>query len=111
MVCVYKKKNYVIYSNKEGFIIHNRNKEFQSGHSHISNFNTAKYLIDMAIYSRIPNRKSIYFLESLIRISNDPDYIKKLRALKGKLESVKSYSRKNTSKKQSTKVFIKERRI
>lgn len=111
MVCVYKKKNYVIYSNKEGFIIHNRNKEFQDGHSHIGNFNTAKYLIDLAIYSRIPNRDSTYFLESLIRISNDEDYIKRLRCKKSKLESRKKPSPKDRGQKHSTKVLSKKGRI
>lgn len=111
MVCVYKKKNYVIYSNREGFIIHNKNKEFQEGHSHIGNFNTAKYLIDLAIYSRIPNRDSIYFLESLIRISNDPDYIKRLRCKKSKLESKKKHSCEYRAEKHSTKVLSKKGRI
>lgn len=111
MVCVYKKRNYVIYSNREGFIIHNKNKDFQNGHTHIGNFNTAKYLIDLAIYSRIPNRESLYFIESLIRISNDSDYKAKLYKLKSKLESKKNQSRKYASKKHSTKVLSKKGRI
>ena len=110
MVCVYKKRNYVIYSNTKEFIIHNKNKEFQKGHSHINNFNTAKYLIDLAIYSRIPNRESIYFLETLIRISNDEEYIKRLRIRKTKLEGNKKLPR-NRGQKHSTKVLSKKGRI
>lgn len=111
MVCVYKKRNYVIYSNREGFIIHNKNKDFQNGHSHINNFSTAKYLIDLSIHSRIPNRESLYFIESLIRISNDSDYKSRLYKLKSKIESKENQSRKYASKKHSTKVLSKKGRI
>lgn len=111
MVCVYKRKNYVIYSNREGFIIHNKNKEFKNGHTHIGNFNTAKYLIDLAIYSRIPNRESIYFIDSLIRISNDESYILRLKRVKTRIDSKKESFRYNCGKKHSTKVLSKKGRI
>lgn len=74
MVCVYRKKHYAIYSNQEGFIIHNTNKEFSIGHTHINNYNTAKYLVNLAYYKRLPNRKCDYFIESLIRITDDNAY-------------------------------------
>ena len=80
MVRVYRKKNFSIYSNKHGsFIIHNMNKEFSEGHTHINNFNTAKFILNLALHSTIPNHTiSDYLLVSLQRISNDKDYIKRL---------------------------------
>lgn len=83
MVCLYKKKNFKIYGFDNAFIIHNTNKEFQEGHTHINNYHTAKWLIDLCIHETIPNRKMDYFIESLIRISNSQSYIRKLEKIKG----------------------------
>lgn len=80
MVRVYKKAYFNIYSDYNGeYIIHNTKKEFSQGHTHIRDFNTAKYLVNLAIHKSVPNRKLPYFIESLTRISTDKDYIKKLQ--------------------------------
>ena len=83
MVRVYKKAYFNVYSDYNGeYIIHNTKKEFQNGHTHIREFGTAKYLVDLALHRSLPNRRLKYFIESLIRISNDSDYIDKLNHLK-----------------------------
>lgn len=83
MVRVYKKAYFNVYSDYNGeYIIHNTKKEFQNGHTHIREFGTAKYLVDLALHRSLPNRRLKYFIESLIRISNDADYIDKLNHLK-----------------------------
>lgn len=74
MVLLYKKREFRIYGNNDEYIIHNSKKEFSDGHTHINNYKTAKWLIDLAIHKSIPNRKKRYFLESLIRISTDNTY-------------------------------------
>ena len=79
MVIVYKKHHYYIYSDTKGFIVHNTKKPFQEGHTHIKNFNTAKYLVTMSSSSKIPYHASNYIYTSLIRISTDKNYIKKLK--------------------------------
>lgn len=85
MIRIYRLKYFNIYSNKKGeFIIHNINKEFQNGHTHINNYNTAKYIIQVALHKSLPNTKSIYIIDSLIRISNDNTYINELKNLKEK---------------------------
>ena len=85
MIRVYRLKYFNIYSNKKGgFIVHNINKEFQEGHTHINNYNTAKYIIIVALHKSLPNTKSIYIIDSLIRISNDINYINTLKNLKEK---------------------------
>lgn len=51
------------------------NKEFEEGHTHINNFHTAKFIVDLAIHKSVPRKKiSPYLLESLIRISDDNGY-------------------------------------
>lgn len=74
MNTIYKKSGYNIYSVSGGYIIHNTRKKFSDGHTHINNFNTAKYLIDLCIHKSIPNRKCEYFFISLSRITNDRKY-------------------------------------
>lgn len=80
MVRIYKKKYFNLYSNQEGYIIHNTHKDFQKGHTHINNYNTAKFLINLALYKTIPDKNmSKYLYQSLIRISSDQTYINKIR--------------------------------
>lgn len=80
MVRIYKKKYFNLYSNQEGYIIHNTHKDFQKGHTHINNYNTAKFLINLALYKTVPDKNmSKYLYQSLIRISSDQTYINKIR--------------------------------
>jgi hypothetical protein len=82
MVCLYKRGNFKIYGDDNSFIIHNSHKEFSVGHTHINNYKTAKWIIDLAIHKSIPNHKLDYFLESLIRISDDKEYIARLKDIR-----------------------------
>lgn len=85
MVRVSKIKHFNIYSNKKGgYIIHNTRKPFEIGHTHLNNYNTAKYITHLALYKKIPknNHLSIYLIDSLIRISDDVKYINKMKILK-----------------------------
>ncbi len=85
MVRVFKQKYFNLYSNFDnGYIIHNTHKPFETGHTHLNNYHTARYLIKIAYNKIIPNHLSIYLIDSLIRISNDEDYISKLNILKRK---------------------------
>ena len=84
MVRVFKKANFNLYSDYNGeYIIHNTHKEFSKGHTHIKNYNTAIYLINLAHHKSVPHRHLKYFIESLIRISDDCEYIKKLKETLG----------------------------
>jgi hypothetical protein len=78
---VYTKKNFAIIDMDEGYIVINKDKEFKQGHTHITNFNTAKYLIDMVLYSRMPYHLPIYLLISLQRLSTDENYRDKIGEL------------------------------
>ena len=87
MVRVCKVKFFNIYSNfKNGYIIHNTHKPFETGHTHINNYKTAKYIAYLALNKKLPkyNHLSNYLYESLIRISTDKKYINKIQELKNK---------------------------
>ncbi|MFN1941038.1 hypothetical protein ACK2GU_20110 [Clostridioides difficile] len=73
---IYEKKEYIIIKSKNGYIVYNTNKKFEEGHTHLKSYNAAKTAIDLVIKRRIPRSYSIYFLTSLMRISNDVQYIK-----------------------------------
>lgn len=88
MVMIYKKKQFKVYAEckSDEVIIHNSNKPFDKGHTHIRNFKTAKYLIDLSIHKSIPNHPIRYFITSLIRLTDDKVYkealIRELHKLK-----------------------------
>ena len=89
---IYAKENFVIINMDGEYIVINKNKKFKAGHTHIRNFKTAKYLIDMVIHRRIPYHLPIYLLISLKRLSDDPQYIYKIDGLIGnKLEKNNRY--------------------
>lgn len=78
---VYSKNEYIVVKNKNGYIVINTKKTFDNGHTHFKNLEASKKLIHLAIHKKIPKTNSDYFLESLIRISNDEKYINKIKEL------------------------------
>lgn len=92
---IYKKRSFIIYRVRDGHIVYNTEKPFSEGHTHISNINTAKHMINISINKRLPKHLSDYLLESLLRLANDEDFIieiekmrkkRKNRKEKGKME-------------------------
>lgn len=92
---VYYKKQFKVYKTGiNDFIIHNSRKEFYTSHTHVSNYNTCKQLINAAIYKNIPKWFSNYLLNSLMRISDDIRYIEKIKIeLEFRNKQKKSYSK------------------
>ena len=66
---IFQRKEYSIYRCDYGYVIHNTNKKFENGHTHVNNFYKAKILVIMAIKREI---------ENLIRLTNDNRYRNKL---------------------------------
>ena len=80
-------QHFNIYSDSNGsYIVHNTRKEFSEGHTHINNFNTAKYITYLALYKRLPKKGhlSLYLIESVIRISDDSHFINKMNDFKNR---------------------------
>lgn len=76
---VYRKKNFRIYDVGEEFVIHNTKYDFESHHTHINNFKTCKYIIDLCLYKTVPYHLSDYLLISILRLSDDEQYKSKIR--------------------------------
>lgn len=75
---IYRNRQFKIYKTLEGYIVHNSEKSFKCGHTHIKDFNTAKYLVYLSVHKIIPKHLSRYLLVSLIRLSNDMEYTDKV---------------------------------
>ena len=72
---IYKKKNYKIYDVGKEYIIHNSSLDFSQHHTHINNYNTCKFIIDLCIHKSIPKKHlSDYLLVSIIRLTDDNNY-------------------------------------
>ena len=73
---IYEKKEYIIFQVRGGYIAYNTKKCFQDGHTHLRHFDAAKTAIDLVI-KKVPKSTDEYYLVSLIRLSEDNNYIEK----------------------------------
>lgn len=71
------------------FVVYNTKKKFTKGHVHVKSFKIGRTLIDLAIKKKLP--KNPYLALSLMRISNDEEYIKKLKELKESIMTHKDF--------------------
>ena len=80
---VYSKKHYKIYRVVgNDYIVYNTRKEFKTGHTHIHNYNTAKYILHLSLHSSIPKKHiNLYLLQSIIRISTNKTYVQSIQKL------------------------------
>ena len=77
----YIKKNFIIIKVQNGYIVHNTEKNFEDGHTHLKSFKASKTAIDLVLNGKIPRSTNFYYLESLIRLSKDTKYINKIKEL------------------------------
>ncbi|WP_242850549.1 hypothetical protein [Clostridium lundense] len=80
---IYQGLNFKIYKVGDEFIIHNTNKKFKNGHTHVHKYNTCMIMIKLINNKLLPKNHSKYFLESLIRISDDKEYIEMIKKISG----------------------------
>ncbi len=78
---IYERKEFIIFQVKEGYIAYNTKKEFENGHTHLKHFDAAKKAIDLVINKKIPKSTNVYYLTSLIRLTNDENYVEKINEL------------------------------
>lgn len=78
---IFQRKEYSIYKASDGYIVHNTNKEFRIGHTHVRSFNKAKSIVDLCIRKKLPNTPRRWEIESLMRVTNNNTYRNKLRNL------------------------------
>lgn len=92
---IYRKKNFKIYDAGKEYIIHNTKLDFHNHHSHINNFHTCKFIIDLCIHKTVPYHLSDYLLISIIRLTEDKNYKRKIEF---KLEENKKKRGKDNGK-------------
>ncbi|MEG1311939.1 MAG: hypothetical protein RSD47_08040 [Romboutsia sp.] len=78
---IYERKEFMIFQVKDGYIVYNTRKVFEEGHTHLKHFESAKTAIDLVINKKVPKSTDVYYLSSLIRISEDNQYISKINEL------------------------------
>ena len=78
---VYERNEFIIFQVRNGYIAYNTNKAFKEGHTHLRCFESAKTAIDLVIRKKIPRSTDAYYLTSLIRLSEDIVYIRKVNEL------------------------------
>lgn len=79
---IYRKKSFIVFRASDGYIIHNTEKSFKKGHTHIKNVNTAKYIVSLAAKKILPKHLSDYLLVSLLRLANDDIYTAKIEEMR-----------------------------
>lgn len=96
---VYEKQNYIILKVKSGkkigYIAYNTRKEWEEGHTHLESFNMAKTIIDNVIKHKKPKTKNLYLLQSHIRLTDDPSYVKFINELVDAKKSKRKTSYRN----------------
>ena len=104
---VYEKEHYIILKVKSGkkigYIAYNTRKEWEEGHTHLESFNMAKTIIDNVIKHKKPKTKNLYLLQSHIRLTDDPSYVKFINEL------VDAKKNKKKVNYHNERYFIKER--
>ncbi|MCH5138268.1 hypothetical protein JMF89_13795 [Clostridiaceae bacterium UIB06] len=83
---LYKKNEYIVIPVKNNYVVINTGKIFKEGHTHVRSIGVARLLIDLAIEKRLP--KNPYFVDNLIRISVDKEYVDTLKEFKEDSEDV-----------------------
>ena len=104
---VYEKQNYIILKVKSGkkigYIAYNTRKEWEEGHTHLESFNMAKTIIDNVIKHKKPKTKNLYLLQSHIRLTDDPSYVRFINEL------VDAKKNKRKSSYRNERRIVKER--
>ena len=104
---VYEKEHYIILKVKSGkkigYIAYNTRKEWEDGHTHLESFNMAKTIIDNVIKHKKPKTKNLYLLQSHIRLTDNPSYVKFINEL---IDAKKNRRKINY---HNERYFVKER--
>ena len=104
---VYEKEHYIILKVKSGkkigYIAYNTRKEWEEGHTHLESFNMAKTIIDNVIKHKKPKTKNLYLLQSHIRLTDDPSYVRFIN------EVIDAKKNKRKSSYRNERYFVKER--
>lgn len=81
---LYEKENFIIFkSENDGYIIQNLDID-NFAHSHIENYKTCQWMIELSLKKKCPYDIPKYLVISLIRLNNDEEYLRKLNEILNK---------------------------
>lgn len=105
---IYRYDQFVIKKTKEdGYVVVNLNASYDC-HSHVKSIQAGKALCKLAAKRKVPRNRDLYFIESLIRLSNNRKFLIELKQLKQDIEENKVLYVKNKNQKENVKRIIDE---
>lgn len=101
---VYRYEQFVLKKTLDGyFVVVNINSKYEN-HSHVKSFKTGKALCKLAAKRKLPKKKDSYFIESLIRLTNNKKYINELNNLKKNLNTNIPNTKKENKKELTREI-------
>lgn len=103
---IYRYDQFVIKKTKEeGYVVVNLNASYDC-HSHVKSIQAGKALCKLAAKRKVPRNRDLYFIESLIRLSNNRKFLTELKQLKQDIGENKIIYVKNKNQKENVKRII-----
>lgn len=103
---LYRKEEYIIFRVGADCIVYNTSKPFEKGHSHLKSVKAGIDAITFCLNKTIPNKARKYYLQTLYRISDDPQFQQQILAkLEPKLDQNFDKSLPDTDKKKKVRKY------
>lgn len=84
---IYRYDQFVIKKTKDdGYVVVNLNASYEC-HSHVKSIQAGKALCKLAAKRKVPRNQDLYFIESLIRLTNNKKFLTELKQLKQAIEN------------------------
>lgn len=102
---IYRYEQFVLKKTLDGnFVVVNINSKYEC-HSHVKTVEAGKALCKLAAKHKLPKKKDLYFVESLIRLSNNKKYLAELKRLKNDLINEQKINYKKESRENINKII------
>lgn len=93
---VYRYEQFVVKKTTDGgFVVVNTKSSYEH-HSHVKTIQAGKALCKLAAKHKLPKNNDLYFIESLIRLTNNKKYLCELNKLKTDIINNNIVDRKKT---------------
>lgn len=93
---VYRYEQFVVKKTTDGgFVVVNTKSSYEH-HSHVKTIQAGKALCKLAAKHKLPKNNDLYFIESLIRLTNNKKYLCELNKLKADILNNNIVDRKKT---------------
>ena len=88
---IYRYEQFVIKETEDGLVVVNNNGEYEH-HSHVKHFEAGKAICKLAAKRKLPHSKDTFFINALIRVSKNKNYIRELKKRLEEIEKEKEES-------------------